>query len=70
MNWDMIEVKNSSNVKSIGWKENKLKVVFLSGQIYEYLNVPEEKFLELANSESKGSFLIRKIFPNYLFKRL
>ena len=70
MTWDMINVKNSSNVASIGWKENKLRVVFLSGQKYEYINVTEEKFLELANAESKGSYLIRKIFPNHIAKRL
>lgn len=66
----------SSNVKAIGWKTNVmlpcasmakdiLRVEFQSGLIYDYLNVSKSVYEELMASESKGSYINRKIKDKY-----
>ena len=49
----------SSNVASIGYDRDSstLEIEFVSGSIYQYLNVPESIFTGLMNAPSKGSFL-------------
>jgi len=66
----------SSNVEAIGWeanvllpyasmRKNILQVKFLSGLVYNYLNVPKEVYVELMASDSKGSYINRKIKNKY-----
>lgn len=72
---ELIPVK-STNVEAIGWEanvilpecspKNILRVKFTSGLIYDYLNVPEEIYLELMAADSKGSYIYRKIRNNYI----
>lgn len=65
---------NSSNLKSIGWKEieNKLgdlEVEFNNGKIYTYFLVPQALFEDLLGAESKGKFFNEKIIKGkYKFK--
>ena len=47
-----------------------LKVIFLSGNIYEYLHVPEETYLQMKASTSKGEFLNRFIKKEYNFRKV
>jgi len=52
-------------------KENAiLTVVFVSGTIYEYKNVPESVYLSMKKSFSKGSFLNNHIKGVYHFEKL
>jgi hypothetical protein len=71
----------SSNIDKIGWEANIkkyddggtyniLRIVYSSGKIYDYLNVPEELFKEMLKVESKGSFFWRKIKDKYLCSRV
>jgi hypothetical protein len=49
---------------------SKLRLVFLSGKVYDYLNVPEAVYLEMKNAASKGTFLNQHIKRVYQFKKL
>ncbi len=47
-----------------------LKVIFLSGAIYEYLQVPEKIYQQMKASKSKGEFLNRHIKVHYDFRKI
>jgi hypothetical protein len=52
-------------------KETKsLIVVFVSGAVYSYKNVPEKVYQQMKNAFSKGVFLNTKIKDNYDFEKL
>ena len=42
-----------------------LTVEFLSGSIYNYMNVPEKIYLNMKNAVSKGTFLNKMVKGNY-----
>ena len=48
----------------------KLRVVFLSGAVYDYLKVPQEVYDEMKASFSKGEFLNTRIKNQYSFKKI
>jgi KTSC domain-containing protein len=55
----------SSALKSVGYRGGVLEIEVASGDVYRYLDVPREVFLEFMRAESKGSFYnerIRDIF--------
>ena len=47
-----------------------LRVVFLSGTVYDYLDVPNKVYEQMKNSISKGGFLNRVIKSNYKFRKV
>ena len=47
-----------------------LRVIFLSGAIYDYLNVPQKVYDEMKNAFSKGTFLNRFIKGKYEFEKI
>ena len=47
-----------------------LQVTFVSGLIYEYQNVPEQVYLDMKRSGSKGTYLNQHIKKNYSFKKI
>jgi hypothetical protein len=47
-----------------------LTVRFVSGIIYEYLDVPLEVFKDMKASYSKGVYLNKFIKPNYGYKKI
>lgn len=56
------EKTDSSNIKRMKWTANPddpktgvMQVEFISGDVYEYLNVPEFLYNEILNSDSVGS---------------
>jgi len=50
--------------------KHKLRVIFVSGVVYDYLDVPEAIYLEMKESGSKGTFLNQRIKKNYSFKKI
>ena len=70
-NIEMIPV-SSSNVESIGYDEatQTLRVNFLNGGIYEYMNVPGYEFEQLKIAPSIGSYLHRNIKGVYPYSRI
>ena len=47
-----------------------LRVVYVSGSVYDYKKVPEEIYLEMKAASSKGEFLNKQIKPNYKFEKI
>jgi hypothetical protein len=50
--------------------KNILRVVFVSGRIYDYLHVPKKVYEEMKESGSKGTFLNLRIKGAYQFKKV
>jgi hypothetical protein len=49
---------------------SKLRIVFVSGAIYEYKKVPAVVFTAMKNASSKGTYLNRHIKGKYSFKKI
>lgn len=50
--------------------QHALDVIFNSGNVYRYLDVPEEVYVDMKNSFSKGTFLNTEIKPKYRYKKI
>jgi len=46
-----------------------LRVAYVSGLIYDYLNVPEEVYIGMKKSFSKGAFLNKHVKGKYCFQK-
>ncbi|MFT3936248.1 MAG: KTSC domain-containing protein [Chitinophagaceae bacterium] len=62
----------SSVIAAISYnkRSNVLRVIFLSGAVYEYKHVPEDVYLSMKAAESKGNFLNKQIKGNYAFSKV
>ena len=62
----------SSVVAAIKYDEitSTLRVVYVSGSVYDYKEVPEKIFKEMKTAFSKGEFLNKHIKPNYEFEKI
>jgi hypothetical protein len=47
-----------------------LRVIFVSGMIYDYLKVPEKVYMAMKTSDSKGAYLNQHIKGHYEFKKI
>jgi hypothetical protein len=47
-----------------------LRVIFVSGEVYEYKNVPEKIHTGLKQAASKGTYLNRFIKPYYAYVKV
>jgi hypothetical protein len=47
-----------------------LRVIFTTGAVYEYFNVPENEYLAMSNSFSKGIYFNRHIKNRFSFKKI
>lgn len=47
-----------------------LRVVYVSGSVYDYKKVPEKVYIEMKAASSKGEFLNKQIKPNYKFEKI
>ncbi|HUR66612.1 MAG TPA: KTSC domain-containing protein [Chitinophagaceae bacterium] len=46
-----------------------LRIWYVSGMVYDYKNVPEDVYLALKTSRSKGTYLNQHIKGHYAFKK-
>jgi hypothetical protein len=62
-------IVNSSNLVSVGYKKETqaLEVEFQSGNIYQYLGVPESVYQGLMTASSKGEYFHDNILKEYDF---
>jgi len=62
----------SSVVAAIRYNDttSTLRVVYVSGSIYDYKQVPEKVYKEMRTASSKGEFLNKHIKPNYEFEKI
>ena len=51
-------------------KTAKLRVIFQSGSIYDYLKVPEQVYNDMKKATSKGEILNKEIKPKYEFEKI
>ena len=51
-------------------KSRILQVVFRTGGIYRYKNVPSDKYDELMSAESIGQYMHKNIIGHYDYERL
>ena len=61
---EIIPVKSSA-VAKIAYDNGNLFVKFVDNGWYVYRNVPANLFNEFSNATSKGTFLNRRIKPNF-----
>jgi hypothetical protein len=47
-----------------------LRVIYVSGSVYDYKQVPEKVYKEMRTASSKGEFLNKYIKPNYEFEKI
>ena len=47
-----------------------LRVIYVSGSVYDYKKVPEKVYIEMKAASSKGEFLNKQIKPNYEFEKI
>jgi hypothetical protein len=62
----------SSVVKAIKYDapSHTLRVVYVSGNIYDYRDVPEKVYEKMRAAGSKGEFLNTKIKGHYSFQKV
>ena len=47
-----------------------LRVIYVSGSVYDYKQVPEKVYKEMRTASSKGEFLNKHIKPKYEFEKI
>ncbi|GAC1309672.1 MAG: hypothetical protein NVSMB24_25540 [Mucilaginibacter sp.] len=47
-----------------------LRVIFVSGMVYDYKNVPEEEYAHMKAAGSKGTYLNKHIKGKYEFEKV
>lgn len=47
-----------------------LRIIFVSGMVYDYKNVPEKVYQNMKRSASKGTYLNQHIKGSYDFKKV
>jgi hypothetical protein len=50
--------------------KHTLRVVFVSGMVYDYKDVPESVYKQMKAAASKGEFLNREIKTKYAFEKI
>ncbi|HTV72773.1 MAG TPA: KTSC domain-containing protein [Candidatus Acidoferrales bacterium] len=62
----------STSIASAGYQAETqtLEIEFRSGQVYRYLEVPEEIYIGLMAAESAGGYFMRRIREHFAFERL
>ena len=68
----VIENVESSSVEALEYdsESQTLKVEFVGGSIYDYLEVPEDIFESLTESDSIGIYLNDNIKGTYTYEKL
>lgn len=68
----IIESVESSNLSKVAYDKigSNLVVQFKNGGIYSYVDVPEDVFGAFKGADSQGSFLARKIKPQFEVEKI
>jgi hypothetical protein len=67
-----LEPVESSMIQAGGYDEESytLEVIFNSGKTYRYLEVPKTVYLELMESDSKGSYMLSDVIDCFPYEQL
>jgi hypothetical protein len=55
----------SRAIRSVGFQNGTLEIEVASGDVYRYLDVPREVFVEFMRAESKGAFFNERIRDSF-----
>jgi hypothetical protein len=58
------------NTMSYNAEAATLRIVYVSGMVYDYKNVPEKVYTAMKAATSKGTYLNRFIKGHYPFKKV
>ena len=63
---------SSSNIAEIGYDADRrvLEVLFHSGGLYQYFEVPQSEYASLMNASSHGQYLNRNIKGRFRYARV
>ncbi|HSF75534.1 MAG TPA: KTSC domain-containing protein [Microcoleus sp.] len=67
-----LEAVESSMIQAVGYdeKSSTLEVVFNSGKTYRYFEVPKTVYLELMESDSKGSYMLSDVIDCFPYEQV
>ena len=51
-------------------KTSTLRIIYVSGDVYDYKDVPEKVYEEMKASASKGTYLNKKIKTRFNFEKV
>ena len=62
---------SSSDLSQVGYDKSKseLTIIFKSGGVYTYLNVPESVYTGLLGADSQGKYFHAYIKDSYTFRK-
>ena len=62
----------SSVLAEVGYDQKRrlLEVKLVSGEVYQYLDVPAREFMALLAAESAGRYYNQQIKPNFEYRHL
>jgi hypothetical protein len=61
---------DSSSVRSVGWSDGTLEIEYVSGDIYQYYDVPQPRYAALLAAPSIGAYVNKQIKPYYEFREV
>ena len=67
VNWREVD---SSNVNQVGWDDEGNMYVRYGDRLYKYAGVSRQRVVAVSRTTSVGSYIARKIKPNYVCTRL
>ena len=60
----------SSNLKSIGYKNQTLEIEFNKGDVYQYFGIPETEYTALMSAKSHGKYFSSNIRNRYEYDKI
>jgi curved DNA-binding protein CbpA len=67
---EYIKTTTTSNIADINYADQKLRVDFLDGSVYEYYNVPKNMYIKLINAGSPGRLARRHIYNEFTYRNI
>ena len=61
---------NSSSVRSVGWSDGTLELEYVSGDVYQYYEVPQPTYAALLAAPSIGAYINKHIKPYFEFREV
>lgn len=59
----------SSNIRSVGYQDGTLEVEFVTGNVYQYFDVPQQVYQQLLSAPSPGTYFHEMIRGYYRYAR-
>ncbi len=67
-----LQIVESSMIEAVGYdaKTQTLEVIFSSGKVYRYFEVPQEVYANLLTADSKGSYMRDVVIDGYPYEQV